>query len=255
MGQRNHWAGTGWSRVPPERALVGNRFCPCPEWNGSGGRGCERPLNGKKEPGAPSCSTPALRRPFPRFIFKPHHHLLSSGYDARLPDAQTEAQSSATAYLESRGPHSGGAAIWARNRGCVHGAWPNAGSEKCRQAEEGELAQGPPGGTPTPCGSPRPPTGLRRPAGLTFRTPGPGRSAARGQVAAGIANRSRTPRPGSGRGLRAAGAQSGLSRETGRPALPGYFFDVLSFQVPGPRGPTQQPPAAGAPSARNAQSA
>lgn len=148
MGQRNRWAGTGWSRVPPERALVGNRFCPCPEWNGSGGRGCERRLNGKKEPGAPSCSTPALRRPFPRFIFKPHHHLLSSGYDARLPDAQTEAQRSATAYLESRGPHSGGAAIWARNRGCVHGAWPNAGSEKCRQAEEGELAQGPPGGPP-----------------------------------------------------------------------------------------------------------
>lgn len=115
MGQRNRWAGTGWSRVPPERALVGNRFCPCPEWNGSGGRGCERPLNGKKAPGAPSCSTPALRRPFPRFIFKPHHHLLSSGYDARLPDAQTEAQRSAMAYLESRGPHSGGAAIWAQS--------------------------------------------------------------------------------------------------------------------------------------------
>lgn len=122
-----------------------------------GGRGWT--LNGmKKEQGATSCSTRAPCQPLMHFIFNPHHGLLSTGYYAHLPDGETEAQRSANGSSGVMQPESGGAGLWAGNPGPVHGARPNAGSEKCRQAEEGELAQGP-WGAPPPAWLPVPTRG------------------------------------------------------------------------------------------------
>lgn len=199
----------------------------------------------KKEQGATSCSTRAPRQPLMHVIFNPHHGLLSTGYYAHLPDGETEAQRSANGSSGVMQPESGGAGLWAGNPGCVHGARPNAGSEKCRQAEEGELAQGP-WGAPPPAWLPVPTRGAAGAAHclshcLSAAQAQPVRSPS--QVVAGIANQStaRALDPDAGSG-QPAPSQGRASRWAGQPS-PATF--LIFFEFPGARAALSDPAAAG----------
>lgn len=153
---RGFWVGTDFACV-----LSGMEA----EGGGGGGRGMERA-------GSHLLLHTCSRQPLTHCVFNPHQvcyvQVIMPTFQMRKPRLRQVrwliwSQAARKWRCRDLGPEPGR----------VHGAWPNAGGEKCRRAEEGELAQGPPDARPR--GSLCPPTGLRRPARDPVRSPLPGR--------------------------------------------------------------------------------